>query len=87
MDDRTIEALASGEPDPHHISHHPRTLLEIYQRGDKLSDAELPVLGGKMQALAKLCFEFGPMFQLQAAYAQKVADDCRRFIAARAEKF
>lgn len=65
---------------------HPQILLETYQRGDKLSDAELAILGGKMQSLADLSYGFGDMFRLQASYAQKVADDCRSFIKSRAER-
>lgn len=65
---------------------HPAILLETYQRGDRLADDELECLMGEMRALADASFRFGDIFRLQACYAQKVADDCKSFLASRRER-
>lgn len=64
---------------------HVETLLKTYQLGDRLSDAELEYLGTEAQKLADSCWLFGEMFRLQAVYAEKVARDCREYLASRQE--
>lgn len=65
---------------------HPAKILETYQIGDHINDDELEALRSEMQALADASWRFGDLFRLQAAYAQKVADDCRSFLRSRQER-
>ena len=65
---------------------HLRTILEAYQANDHIADDELEALQNEMQAIADVTWKYGDLFRLQAAYAQKVADDCRDFLKSRRER-
>ena len=67
------------------VPRHPSTLLEVFRRGDHLTDEELEILARKMGELSDLCNDFGPMFTLQGSYAEKVRHDCRTFLLKRRE--
>jgi hypothetical protein len=61
-------------------------VLDRYRQGDRLTDDELNMLHAKMQHLSDVSSEFGDIFTLQRAYAQKVADDCLDYKNSRAER-
>lgn len=65
---------------------HVAKCLEVYQLGDHLDDDEIEALGVEMRVLADASFRFGDMFRLQAVYADKVAHDCKQFLASRRER-
>lgn len=62
---------------------HLRECLETYQRGDRLDDDELEALATEMKTLADVSYQFGDVFRLQAAYADRVSRDCLDFMRSR----
>lgn len=65
---------------------HPGTVLQAYRRGERIEGDELVMLKMKMEQLADLCNDFGPMFDLTYAYANKVRNDCHEFLQNRKER-